>query len=99
MLLCAILSDTLNLKGPTTTDWDRMMVAVLCEIAEVNDIQLLASQQFKAKSKELAGMSAIDLCNGDQKEFSFKTAGECTVVIIIVVKSRFLIYVVKKETG
>ena len=23
MLLCAILSDTLNLMGPTTTDWDR----------------------------------------------------------------------------
>lgn len=28
MLLCAILSDTLNLQGPTTTEWDRMMVAV-----------------------------------------------------------------------
>jgi inorganic pyrophosphatase/exopolyphosphatase len=23
MLLCAILSDTLNLQGPTTTEWDR----------------------------------------------------------------------------
>ena len=47
MMLCAILSDTLNLLGPTTTEWDRMMVAVLAEIAEVNDIQLLASDQFK----------------------------------------------------
>ena len=26
MLLCAILSDTLNLQGPTTTEWDRLMV-------------------------------------------------------------------------
>eukprot|EP00569_Conticribra_weissflogii_P007499 CAMPEP_0171344890 /NCGR_PEP_ID=MMETSP0878-20121228/20397_1 /TAXON_ID=67004 /ORGANISM="Thalassiosira weissflogii, Strain CCMP1336" /LENGTH=487 /DNA_ID=CAMNT_0011848183 /DNA_START=87 /DNA_END=1550 /DNA_ORIENTATION=- len=73
MLLCAILSDTLNLQGPTTTEWDRLMVAVLSEIAEVDDIQFLASQQFKAKSKELAGLSAHGLVHGDQKSFSFKT--------------------------
>ena len=29
MLLCAILSDTLNLLGPTTTEWDKMIVALL----------------------------------------------------------------------
>mmetsp|Transcript_17101 Transcript_17101/g.49421 ORF Transcript_17101/g.49421 Transcript_17101/m.49421 type:complete len:483 (-) Transcript_17101:56-1504(-) len=75
MLLCAILSDTLNLLGPTTTDWDRLMVAVLAEIATVDDIQYLASQQFKAKSRELAHMSAVDLVNGDQKSFSFAASG------------------------
>ena len=75
MLLCAILSDTLNLLGPTTTDWDRLIVAVLADIAEVSDIQLLASQQFKAKSKELAGLSAVALVNGDQKGFSFNEKG------------------------
>ena len=73
MLLCAILSDTLNLQGPTTTEYDRLMVSVLSEIAGVDDIQFLASQQFKAKSKELAGLSAHGLVNGDQKAFSFKT--------------------------
>ncbi len=52
---------------------DRLMVAILSEIAEVDDIQFLASQQFKAKSKELAGLSAHGLVNGDQKSFSFKT--------------------------
>ena len=70
LLLCAILSDTLNLLGPTTTEWDRLMVAVLAEITELDDIQLLASQQFKAKSKELANTSAYGLVNGDQKTFS-----------------------------
>jgi hypothetical protein len=54
MLLSAILSDTLNLQGPTTTSFDRMMVAVLCEICQVSDIDELAKQQFKAKSRELA---------------------------------------------
>jgi len=72
MLLCAILSDTLNLLGPTTTEWDRLMVAVLAEITELDDIQLLASQQFKAKSKELANTSPWGLVNGDQKTFSLE---------------------------
>ena len=53
MLLCAILSDTLNLLGPTTTQYDKMMVAILCKICEVGDIDSLAEAQFKAKSKEL----------------------------------------------
>jgi len=73
MLLCAILSDTLNLQGPTTTEWDRLIVAVLVELIGVPDVQELASQQFKAKSHELAGLSASQLINGDQKVFSFKT--------------------------
>jgi manganese-dependent inorganic pyrophosphatase len=57
ILLCAILSDTLNLMGPTTTEWDKMMVAVLCEITGITDIEGLAKAQFKAKSKELASKS------------------------------------------
>jgi len=69
MLLCAIISDTLNLMGPTTTQWDKMMVAILAIIAGVEDINLLASQQFKAKSKELVGLSATQLCSGDCKVF------------------------------
>jgi len=50
-----------------------MMVAILVQLAEVNDVQFLASQQFKAKSSELAGLTAHALCNGDQKVFTFKT--------------------------
>jgi manganese-dependent inorganic pyrophosphatase len=74
MLLCAILSDTLNLQGPTTTEWDRLMVAILVQLAEIDDVQFLASQQFKAKSSELANLSPSVLINGDQKIFSYKTA-------------------------
>ena len=43
MLLCAILSDTLNLQGPTTTEWDRLIVAVLSEIAQVDGRFLILS--------------------------------------------------------
>ena len=73
MLLCAILSDTLNLLGPTTTKYDKMMVAILCEICHVTDINALAQKQFKAKSKELATLTARQLCQGDLKVFSFNT--------------------------
>ena len=37
LLLCAILSDTLNLCGPTTTEWDRLMATILVEIAGVSN--------------------------------------------------------------
>mmetsp|Transcript_32084 Transcript_32084/g.37717 ORF Transcript_32084/g.37717 Transcript_32084/m.37717 type:complete len:464 (-) Transcript_32084:213-1604(-) len=74
MLLCAIISDTLNLMSPTTTQWDRMMVAILAIIAGVEDINLLASHQFKAKSRELAGMSPTQLCSGDCKVFKLKNS-------------------------
>ena len=73
MLLCAILSDTLNLQSPTTTEWDRLMVATLVQLLDIDDVQYLASQQFKAKSSELGGLSAKSLVTGDQKVFTYKT--------------------------
>jgi manganese-dependent inorganic pyrophosphatase len=73
MLLCAILSDTLNLCGPTTTDYDRQLVSILAELAGVDDIEALAQEQFKAKSQELAACSCEILVNGDQKGFKFNT--------------------------
>lgn len=71
VLLCAILSDTLNLQSPTTTDWDRILVTALSDIADIEDIDELAVQQFQAKSRQLANLSAYSLVNGDQKTFSF----------------------------
>ena len=74
LMLCAILSDTLNLLSPTTTEWDRLMVSVLIELAEVENVQFLASQQFKAKSALLGDLSASALITGDQKIFTYQTA-------------------------
>ena len=48
--------------GPTTTEWDRTMVALLAKIAKVDDVQALASEQFKAKSKQLASLTAHQAC-------------------------------------
>ena len=54
IMLCAILSDTLNLQSVTTTKADRIMVAILARLGDVGDftaIGELAKAQFKAKTQ------------------------------------------------
>lgn len=72
LLLSGILSDTLNLRSPTTTEHDRLLVAVLAKISEVTNINKLAEEQFKAKSSELMHMSPYEVACGDQKKFTIK---------------------------
>ena len=75
LLLSAILSDTLNLMSPTTTEWDRRIVTVLAMYTETQRIDELASMQFAAKSASLSALSAHDLISGDRKAFRFAAAG------------------------
>jgi inorganic pyrophosphatase/exopolyphosphatase len=71
ILLSGILSDTLNLRSPTTTIIDRKMSSILARAAKVDDINLISSGLFKAKSSELDKMSAAQLVMGDMKSFVF----------------------------
>eukprot|EP00242_Pyramimonas_sp_CCMP2087_P005149 CAMPEP_0198198074 /NCGR_PEP_ID=MMETSP1445-20131203/1580_1 /TAXON_ID=36898 /ORGANISM="Pyramimonas sp., Strain CCMP2087" /LENGTH=464 /DNA_ID=CAMNT_0043867521 /DNA_START=149 /DNA_END=1543 /DNA_ORIENTATION=+ len=71
MLLSAILSDTLNLRSPTTTEWDRRVVSMLVQYCKVEDSNLLCTRQFKAKSMGISLMSAYTLVQGDLKQFKF----------------------------
>lgn len=87
LLLQAILSDTLNLRSPTTTDWDRKVVTLLVQYTGVADVNLLAAQQFKAKSRSLAGMSAYALCEGDLKQFKLGSAEAPVHVAFAVVET------------
>ncbi len=48
LLLCGILSDTLNLQSPTTTEADKLMVSILARVADVSDVNALAQRLFKA---------------------------------------------------
>jgi manganese-dependent inorganic pyrophosphatase len=74
MLLSAILSDTLNLRSPTTTVWDERMVSMLVQYLDLEDVNELAARQFRAKSHELSCMSPYQLVNGDMKTFKFSAA-------------------------
>ncbi|EKX45619.1 hypothetical protein GUITHDRAFT_71141 [Guillardia theta CCMP2712] len=69
LMLSAILSDTLNLRSPTTTSWDRKMAHRLAEETGYQSLDELASLQFKAKSEELAAMDPEDLIANDLKVF------------------------------
>jgi manganese-dependent inorganic pyrophosphatase len=71
MLLSAILSDTLNLRSPTTTPWDERVVAMLVQYLGVADVNELAARQFRAKSHSLSLMTPYSLVNGDVKMFKF----------------------------
>ncbi|KAI9004472.1 hypothetical protein DFJ74DRAFT_693518 [Hyaloraphidium curvatum] len=75
LLLGAILSDTLDRRGPTTTEWDRKMVDVLAGILDMSEAEVaeMAKGQFKAKSAELAALPAHQLVGMDQKSFGFET--------------------------
>lgn len=67
-LLCAILSDTVIFKSPTTTDDDKKAVAELARIAGVSDYQALGMDMFKVKSA-VDGVPARDLVFRDYKDF------------------------------
>ena len=66
-MLCAILSDTVLFKSPTTTDADRKAAEELAEIAGVKDIMALGMEMFRAKSD--LNDSPDSIFQRDYKEF------------------------------
>lgn len=68
MMMGAIISDTVNFQGPTTTDIDKVAVKELAEIAGVADVAAFAKEQFDAKS-DIKHVPAAELILRDQKVF------------------------------
>lgn len=75
LLLCAILSDTLNCKSVTTTARDKFAVALLAAWANVEDVDMLAADLFAAKMQWFCDLGAYELIRGDQKDFEDKQQG------------------------
>jgi len=76
LLLSGLVSDTVVLRSPTTTDRDRVVAERLAEIADV-DIEAYGKTLLKQKSK-LGEKSPREMVLGDFKEFEF---GDATVGI------------------
>lgn len=70
LLMCAILSDTLNLQSVTTTDADRFAVALLAKMGEVQDPDQVARLMFRAKTSWIVNLGPYAMVRGDQKDFS-----------------------------
>ena len=74
LMLAGIISDTLSLCSPTTTEFDHMMVTFLSYAAGIKDVDEMAKEMFKAKSKQLETMTTYSLIRGDIKKFVTKNA-------------------------
>ena len=66
-LIAGMISDTLNLTSPTTTDLDRNLLKWLCGIADVDAAQF--THDFFASGSLLAHGSGLDAVNEDRKVF------------------------------
>jgi len=69
ILLCGIISDTLKLTSPTTTDEDRIWVNILAKQTG-EDINRLAENLFAAKS-DLSEFTPEEIAKLDYKNFEF----------------------------
>lgn len=68
IMLCAILSDTVIFKSPTSTAIDLQVVRELAKIAEIEDFGALGMEMFKVKSQVL-GTPIRELVMRDYKNF------------------------------
>lgn len=72
LLLCGVISDTLNLRSSTTTQDDKLAIKELSKISRINSNDL-AKDLFKAKS-DITGIKEKDIIFSDYKEFKFLKA-------------------------
>lgn len=70
LMLSAILSDTVGLKSATTHEKDREAVDALKVIAEINDLDALTLEIFKAKSN-ISALTPEEIIKNDYKVFDF----------------------------
>ena len=77
MLLAAVLSDTVILNSPTTTDRDREVVKVLEEYLDL-DAEEFGREMFEASS-DVSDLSAEEIVNRDAKEYGTSTGGKVSV--------------------
>ena len=69
MCLCAgLISDTLNLTSPTTTDIDREILEWLCPIAGIDADEF--TRNFFAAGSALQTLSVPEVLDSDRKEFT-----------------------------
>lgn len=69
LLLCGIISDTLKLTSPTTTEYDKRLVDSFAELLG-EDVDELAKELFEAKS-DLSDMSIKEIIKADYKDYEF----------------------------
>ena len=77
MLLAAVLSDTVILNSPTTTDRDREVVKVLEELLDL-DAGEFGREMFEASS-DVSDLAAEEIVNRDAKEYGTSAGDKVSV--------------------
>ena len=70
LLIAGIISDTLYLKSPTTTEEDKEILNKLNKIVQIDDLDKFAMSMFEAKS-DISSLSPYDIVTKDYKAFNF----------------------------
>jgi manganese-dependent inorganic pyrophosphatase len=77
MLLAAVLSDTVVLNSPTTTERDHKVVKYLEELLEL-DAREFGMEMFEASS-DVSGLSAEEIVNRDAKEYAANSGEKMSI--------------------
>ncbi len=88
MLLAAILSDTVILNSPTTTDRDREVVKFLEDLLDL-DAEAFGREMFESSS-DVSDLSEKEIVNRDAKEYGTSSGEKVTVSQVEVVGTALL---------
>jgi manganese-dependent inorganic pyrophosphatase len=88
LLLCAVLSDTVLLNSPTTTDRDRAAIDYLEDLIDVNAMAL-GRQMFESTS-DVSEVSASEIATRDAKEYQLPSGDTVSIAQIETVGKRVL---------
>ncbi|MBA2523895.1 MAG: putative manganese-dependent inorganic diphosphatase [Solirubrobacterales bacterium] len=88
MLLCAVLSDTVLLNSPTTTDRDRTVIDYLQALLEVDGLEL-GREMFEATS-DVSRLTAAEIVTRDAKEYQLASGESISIAQIETVGKRVL---------
>jgi manganese-dependent inorganic pyrophosphatase len=77
MLLAALLSDTVILNSPTTTDRDREVARYLAEMLDL-DAEVFGTEMFEASS-DVSSLSAAEIVVRDAKEYGTSSGDKVSV--------------------
>jgi manganese-dependent inorganic pyrophosphatase len=88
LLLCAILSDTVLLNSPTTTERDRVAIDYLEDLIDVNAMQL-GREMFDSTS-DVSEVPAHEIVTRDAKEYQLPSGETISIAQIETVGTRVL---------
>lgn len=80
MLICAILSDTVLLNSPTTTDRDRAAIDDLEDLVDVNALEL--GREMFASTSDVSELTAREIVTRDAKEYTLASGDTASIAQI-----------------